>query len=66
MKKIRNILTKLEFAESIKDFDLLGGRLHPLKGEFKGYLSFKVDKNFRIVFQFIDGNVFNVDFIDYH
>jgi proteic killer suppression protein len=41
-------------------------RLHALKGELKGYWSVTVKSNWRIIFRFEDGNVHNVELIDYH
>jgi proteic killer suppression protein len=40
--------------------------LHPLKGDLKGYWSVSVSGNCRIVFRFDDGDVFDVDLVDYH
>ena len=41
-------------------------RLHPLKGDLKGYWSITVKTNWRIIFRFRDGNVLDVELIDYH
>ena len=41
-------------------------RLHPLKGDRKGFWAVTVSANWRIVFHFADGNAFDVDLIDYH
>jgi proteic killer suppression protein len=41
-------------------------RLHSLKGGLKGYFSVTVRANWRIIFRFVDGNAFDVDFVDYH
>jgi proteic killer suppression protein len=41
-------------------------RLHPLKGEFRGFWAVTVRANWRIVFRFADGKAFDVDFVDYH
>jgi proteic killer suppression protein len=46
--------------------NLPGFRLHPLKGDRKGLLAIDVSKNWRIVFKFQDGNVYVVDYEDYH
>ncbi len=64
--KIRSILTRLEFATSLDDINLPGARLHPLTGDLKGFWSLKVDKKYRIIFRFEDGNVEDVDYLDYH
>jgi toxin HigB-1 len=41
-------------------------RLHPLTGDLKGYWSVTVRANWCIVFRFEDGDVFDVDLVDYH
>lgn len=46
--------------------DLPGFRLHSLKGNRKGYWAIDVSKNWRIVFRFEEGNVYVVDYEDYH
>ena len=43
-----------------------GYRLHPLKGDLKGFWSVTVSGNWRIVFRFEDGQVVDVDLTDYH
>jgi proteic killer suppression protein len=43
-----------------------GYRLHPLKGDQKGYWSVSISGNWRIVFRFENGDVFDVDLVDYH
>lgn len=40
--------------------------MHPLKGKLKGLWSVTISGNWRIVFRFADGHVFDVDFLDYH
>jgi proteic killer suppression protein len=66
ISKIRLILTRLHAAKAIEDLDVPGYGLHQLAGEFKGFWAVKVDKNFRIIFQFLDQDVFEVDYLDYH
>ena len=66
LTKIRRILTRLEFAKSIDDIDLPGARLHPLTGQFKGFYALSVSGNWRVIFRFEDGNVYDVEYLDYH
>jgi proteic killer suppression protein len=40
--------------------------LHPLKGNLKDFWSVTVRANWRIIFRFEDGDVFDVDLLDYH
>jgi proteic killer suppression protein len=40
--------------------------LHQLKENLKVHWSIKVSGNWRITFKFIEGNVYVVDYTDYH
>jgi len=46
--------------------NLPGLRLHPLKGDLKGFWAVDVSGNWRVVFQFENSNVVDVDYNDYH
>jgi proteic killer suppression protein len=56
----------LDTAQRPSDLDLLGYRLHALKGNLKGMWSITISGNWRLVFRFVEGDVFDVDLIDYH
>ena len=64
--KIRMQLAALDSAHDIEDLDIPGYRLHQLKGERKGIWSISVSGNWRITFEFVDGNVYIVNYEDYH
>ena len=64
--KIENILAVLSRARVPLDMNLPGFRLHPLKGRLKGFWSVTVRANWRVIFRFRDGHVWDVDLIDYH
>jgi proteic killer suppression protein len=66
LKRISDVLAHLDTALHPADVDLPGYRLHPLKGDLKGYWSVSISGNWRIVFRFGDGDVFDVDLVDYH
>jgi proteic killer suppression protein len=66
LKRIADVLAHLDMALHPVDVDLPGYRLHPLKGDLKGYWSVSISGNWRIVFRFADGDVFDVDLVDYH
>jgi toxin HigB-1 len=55
-----------KLAMTVQDMALPGYRLHPLKGELAGFWSVTLSGNWRIIFRFEDGSVFDVDLIDYH
>ena len=59
-------LADLDDARKASDLDLPGYRLHPLKGDLKGYWSISISGNWRVIFRFEDGDVSDVDLIDYH
>ncbi len=64
--KLRILLTALEAAASPFDLKAPNWRLHPLKGQYKGYWSLTVNGNWRVIFQFEDVDVVLVDYLDYH
>lgn len=66
VSKIRLILTRLHAAKNINDMNVPGYGLHQLNGELRGFWAVKVDKNFRIIFEFIGEDAHEVDYLDYH
>ena len=64
--RIRCVLAELAAARSGQDMDLPGHRLHPLKGDRRGYWSVRISGNWRIIFRFVDGEAVDVELIDYH
>ena len=65
-KRIKNILFALDTAIAIDDMDIPGFRLHALKGQAAGRWAVSVSGNWRITFEFRDGNAYVVDYEDYH
>ncbi len=66
LNRIEDIIARLDVAVVPSDLDLPGYGLHQLKGKLKGFWALKVSGNRRIIFRFRDGNVFDIDLIDYH
>lgn len=64
--KLRDILARLDAAGTVADMDLPGLRLHPLKGELRGFWAVTVRANLRVIFRFVDGEALDVDYVDYH
>ena len=64
--KLRDILARLDAAGDISDMDLPGFRLHPLKGGYRGLWAVTVRANWRVVFRIANGDVLDVDYVDYH
>ena len=50
----------------VEDMNLPGFRLHPLKGDLKGFYAVTVRANYRVIFRLEGGHVYDVDLIDYH
>ena len=65
-KKIRMRLVALDTASVIEDIDLPGFRLHSLKGCKLGLWAIDVSKNWRITFEFREGDCYIINYEDYH
>ena len=65
-KRLRMQLAALETAQTVDDMDLPGFALHPLKGEMRGRWAISVNGNWRLTFEFQDGNAHVLDYEDYH
>ncbi len=65
-KRLRLQLIALDTAVKIEDMDVPGFRLHPLKGDRKGLWAILVSGNWRITFEFRDGNAYVLNYEDYH
>lgn len=65
-EKLRDILVRLDAAATVEDMDLPGFRLHPLKGNLKGFWAVTVRANWRVIFRFVTHNATDVDYVDYH
>ena len=65
-KKIALRLHVLDMAEKIEDVDVQGFNLHKLSGDRNGLYSIRVTANWRITFEFVDGDVYIVNYEDYH
>ena len=63
--KLRNILAMLQAAPTVAHMDVPGFRLHPLRGQMKGFWALTVRANWRVIFRFDDGAE-DVDYVDYH
>ena len=64
--KVENLLAVLNHARRPFDMDLSGFGPHSLKGDLKDFWSVTVRANWRIIFRFRDGQVYDVDLLDYH
>jgi proteic killer suppression protein len=66
LAKIRRIFDMLDAVTSEEDIKRLGLNVHPLKGEFAGFWALSVTGNYRLIFSFHNGDVHDIDYLDYH
>jgi toxin HigB-1 len=64
--KVETALGLLDVAETPEAVNLPGYRLHPLRGDLRGFWSIRISGNWRIIFRFDDRDVCDVDLVDYH
>lgn len=67
IRRLRNILARMDEAATPDDMDLPGLNLHRLKGDRKGTWAVTVRANYRITWQVADdGSFIDIDYEDYH
>ncbi len=60
-------LDLLNAAHSLNDLRIpTSNHLEALKGKIKGKYSIRINDQYRLVFEFRDGNAYEVEIIDYH
>tara|TARA_R110000782_G_scaffold39515_7_gene91703 strand:+ start:136 stop:627 length:492 start_codon:yes stop_codon:yes gene_type:complete len=64
--RLRLQLAALDTAQVVEDMEIPGYRLHALKGRAKDRWSIWVSGNWRLTFEFKDGNAYVLDYEDYH
>ena len=64
--RLKERLQALHTAFSVEDMDIPGWRLHVLKGDRNGQWAVNVSGNWRVVFEFVDGHAYVVNYEDYH
>jgi proteic killer suppression protein len=65
-RKLRMQLAAIDTASDIDDVDLPGYQLHSLKGGRAGIYSISVNGNWRVTFEFVEGNAYIINYEDYH
>jgi proteic killer suppression protein len=63
--KLRDILARLDASATVMDMELPGFKLHPLKGQARGFWAVTVRANWRVIFRFEEGDVTDVNYVDY-
>ena len=66
LARITLALADLDAAGYPSDLDVPGYRLHTLRGNRRGLWSISITGKWRITFRFKAGDVYDVDFVDYH
>ena len=66
VERIALALADLDEASKSSDLDLPGYRLQPLKGDQKRIWSISISANWRIIFRIEEGDMYDVDLVDYH
>lgn len=57
----------IDYANSLDDLKAPpGNRLHALLGDREGQYAISINDQWRICFNFIDGDAYNVEITDYH
>ena len=56
----------MDAAAVKEDMNYPGSGCHELKGDLKGFYSVKVTGNYRVIFRFESGNIYDVNYLDYH
>lgn len=64
--KLERILDRLNAANDLKDMNYPGSNLHALSGDLTGQYSVRVSGNWRVIFEFENGDAYIVDYDDYH
>jgi len=65
-RRLQVLLTALQAAQNIRDMDKPGFHLHVLKGMLPSRWSIAVSGNWRVTFEFNNGNAYAIDYEDYH
>jgi len=66
-KRAARKLEQINAAARVEDLKVPpGNRLHSLEGDRRGLHSISVNDQWRICFRFKDGEVYDVEFCDYH
>ena len=66
----RQALRKLDLLDAAPDMRTLGtlpgNRLEKLQGNRMGQYSIRINDQWRICFEWLDGHAYNVEIVDYH
>jgi toxin HigB-1 len=66
VSRLQTRLAVLDAATSLDDIQVHNWGLHQLSGDLEGQWSIRVNGNWRLFFEFEDGDVYLLDYDDYH
>jgi proteic killer suppression protein len=66
IRRLRLILTQLHATQNISDMNFPGSNLHKLSGDKEDFWSVSVSGNWRAILGSVDGDAYDVDYLDYH
>lgn len=66
VRKLTKILQLLDAATVLEDMNYPGSNLHSLSGNLADHHAVWVNKNWRVIFKFINGDAYVVNYLDYH
>jgi len=59
-------LGQLDAARNLQDLVIPGMNLEKMKGDRQGQYSIRINRQYRICFEWRDGNAYEVEIVDYH
>lgn len=65
-QRIKLRLAVIDSIEKVEDITNPAYKFHPLTGDRKGVYSLTVRANYRITFEFINGDAYILNYEDYH
>ena len=67
LRRAKRRMEYIDLSTCIEDLKVPpSNRLHALKGKRKGQYSISINDQWRICFNFIDGDAYNIEITDYH
>ncbi|MBO0950163.1 type II toxin-antitoxin system RelE/ParE family toxin [Fibrella forsythiae] len=66
LRKINRILDQLDAVTSTSDIQQMGSGIHKLTGDLADFWAITITPNYRVIFRFDNGDVYDVDYVDYH
>jgi proteic killer suppression protein len=60
------VLAILDAATSLNDLSIPGFRLEKLKGDRHGQYGIRINQQYRVCFEWHEGNAYRAEIVDYH